>query len=510
MEYEAEMKRQSERDAQSYFPTKYNDRDNGSFRLGNSRTSDYPFYADNTKIDAYYDLPPLLPCFKPIQPYTKHNNESSKEGLKEEISCMSNGESVMSEQDTSDNIDAPNLEPHDEGISSNDDVDKWLITEMEQMETSDTDTVQEVSFMTSNDTVKEDDHPSRALRCQLPPKEPFNVTIHAQIDVFNGEISFGIGEDRVKFDVNKNSTRPSATLERRYMATYSQEEESFSPFELEDELFSYESPACLRFEQNTRIYMNSKIETIYSPSNMKETSKGRANRSPDNEREQRYYKWIAQNYEFDNDRTLSITTTSYKYPDNIHYPTPLLLRNSPHNEWHTKNHTTYNIRSTYYLNIPITPRGDTDPFPQGHLKLNEKTNLGESPKSQTIKPRPYDYSFKEWLNFKVGHTNVAIFDWEKVLNEWVLDSFDIEDNYAKKFANPYSRRFDEYRRVFNNEVEQLSNENILRIGKKGHEEEELWKTRIEKTEYESPMVNVEIFKVKRDELGTEGSAQRAT
>ncbi|GJT92219.1 retrovirus-related pol polyprotein from transposon TNT 1-94 [Tanacetum coccineum] len=31
----------------------------------------------------------------------------------------------------------------------------------------------------------------------------FLATIHAQIDVFNGEISFGIGEDRVKFDVKK-------------------------------------------------------------------------------------------------------------------------------------------------------------------------------------------------------------------------------------------------------------------------------------------------------------------
>ncbi|GKC37207.1 hypothetical protein Tco_1049591 [Tanacetum coccineum] len=29
---------------------------------------------------------------------------------------------------------------------------------------------------------------------------PFLTTIHAQIDVFNGEISFIIGEDRIKFD----------------------------------------------------------------------------------------------------------------------------------------------------------------------------------------------------------------------------------------------------------------------------------------------------------------------
>ncbi|GJZ38505.1 hypothetical protein Tco_0585068 [Tanacetum coccineum] len=75
-----------------------------------TETLDYPYYADDAKINAYYDSPPFLPYFKPIQPYTKHKNESSKEELEEEISYMSNGESMMSDKDTSDNIDAPNLE----------------------------------------------------------------------------------------------------------------------------------------------------------------------------------------------------------------------------------------------------------------------------------------------------------------------------------------------------------------------------------------------------------------
>ncbi|GKB05930.1 phospholipase-like protein [Tanacetum coccineum] len=55
-----------------------------------------------------------------------------------------------------------------------------------QMETSKTDAVQEVSSMTSNDTVKEDDHPSRALPCQLPPKElsPGSFALPYTIDSF--------------------------------------------------------------------------------------------------------------------------------------------------------------------------------------------------------------------------------------------------------------------------------------------------------------------------------------
>ncbi|GJT30118.1 RNA-directed DNA polymerase, eukaryota, reverse transcriptase zinc-binding domain protein [Tanacetum coccineum] len=112
--------------------------------------------------------------------------------------------------------------------------------------------------------------------------KPFLATIHAQIDVFNREISFGIGEDRVKFDVNGNAHHSNVTLEKVYMAA---EKESFNPLEIEDDLFLYESPTCLRFEQNTRTHTNSNIETIDSPSNMQETNKRCADLQPDNKRD---------------------------------------------------------------------------------------------------------------------------------------------------------------------------------------------------------------------------------
>ncbi|GJT30119.1 hypothetical protein Tco_0910394 [Tanacetum coccineum] len=135
MKYKAEMKMQSWRDYHSYFPTKYDNWDVGSFHLEKNKTSDYPYCVDDAKINAYYDFPPLLTCFKPIQPYTKYKNESYKTELDEEINLVSDGESMMSEQGTIDNIDAPNapnLEPHDEGMSSDDDVDEWFVTEMEE------------------------------------------------------------------------------------------------------------------------------------------------------------------------------------------------------------------------------------------------------------------------------------------------------------------------------------------------------------------------------------------
>nr|GEU48683.1 hypothetical protein [Tanacetum cinerariifolium] len=96
-----------------------------------------------------------------------------------------------------------------------------------------------------------------------------------------------------------------------------------------------------------------------------------------------------------------------------------------------------------------------------------------------------------------GHTNIYDSDWEIMFNEWILDSFDVEEEYAKEIGNPYSQRFDEYKQVFASEVENLSNEYTLRIRKKGNEEEEPWRSGDEKTNYEPPFVNVKTFEVKK-------------
>ncbi|GJU18816.1 phospholipase-like protein [Tanacetum coccineum] len=96
------------------------------------------------------------------------------------------------------------------------------------------------------------------------------------------------------------------------------------------------------------------------------------------------------------------------------------------------------------------------------------------------------------------------------------------EEYAREIGGPYSRRFDEYNRAFKNEIEHLSNEYILRIGKKGYvlddvwekcqqkykkineawhdeayEDDEMWHIRDEKTDYNPPYVDIETFKVKK-------------
>ncbi|GJZ00920.1 BYPASS-related protein [Tanacetum coccineum] len=171
-----------------------------------------------------------------------------------------------------------------------------------------------------------------------------------------------------------------------------------------------------------------------------------------------YYEWVAQNYEFDNNRTPSTTTVSNKCPYKTNYPTLV-----PIDEWDTRCHITH-TGDTSNQNIP---NNDPTPLSLEHSELGDRANISESLKIQPFRPRPCDYSFDEWLKDKIGHTNIYNSDREIVFNEWILDSFDVEEEYAKEIGNPYSRIFDEYKRVFDNEVEIFSNEYILRVGKKG-------------------------------------------
>ncbi|GKB46640.1 hypothetical protein Tco_0897393, partial [Tanacetum coccineum] len=82
-----------------------------------------------------------------------------------------------------------------------------------------------------------------------PNKTIILATIHARINVFRSEILLRIGEDRIMFDINKNVHHPTIPVEKVYMANYFQEEESFNPLEISDDLFSYDSPLCLEFEK---------------------------------------------------------------------------------------------------------------------------------------------------------------------------------------------------------------------------------------------------------------------
>ncbi|GKA97186.1 zinc knuckle CX2CX4HX4C containing protein [Tanacetum coccineum] len=94
--------------------------------------------------------------------------------------------------------------------------------------------------------------------------------------------------------------------------------------------------------------------------------------------------------------------------------------------------------------------------------MTKKTPLGVV---ENILPRPRDYTFKEWMIVKVGHTNVNKSVKKALLKSWVIDCFKEALDPDK---DPMERSFDDYKWVFDLEIEQLADESELGIGKKGH------------------------------------------
>ncbi|GKD31868.1 hypothetical protein Tco_1242646, partial [Tanacetum coccineum] len=72
------------------------------------------------------------------------------------------------------------------------------------------------------------------------------------------------------------------------------------------------------------------------------------------------------------------------------------------------------------------------------------------------------------------NANMPLIVQNRVLLMHVFLSYDVNQEYAREIGNPYSMRFDEYNKVFNNEIEHLSNEYILRIGMKGYVLDDVW------------------------------------
>nr|GFA15360.1 hypothetical protein [Tanacetum cinerariifolium] len=142
-----------------------------------------------------------------------------------------------------------------------------------------------------------------------------------------------------------------------------------------------------------------------------------------------------------------------------------------YNEWFVENneHQNYENTSLPYLgDYTIAPGRITNSNNMENLILSIKSYFLNSLRVHCNKHRHRDYSFKEWSKVKVGHTNVNKSVKNAVLNEWILDSFDVESSSSGMSNDPYSRNLEEYKSVFDNEVENLANEYELRIGKKGY------------------------------------------
>ena len=68
---------------------------------------------------------------------------------------------------------------------------------------------------------------------------PLLATSHARIKVFERQISLGVGEERITFDMNGTLSPPPKTTEEVCIVEASQEEESFDLLGIAEDLFSY-------------------------------------------------------------------------------------------------------------------------------------------------------------------------------------------------------------------------------------------------------------------------------
>ncbi|GJW35541.1 hypothetical protein Tco_0058461 [Tanacetum coccineum] len=147
-----------------------------------------------------------------------------------------------------------------------------------------------------------------------------------------------------------------------------------------------------------------------------------------------------------------------------------------YNEWFAENnkHQSYGSTLMPYLGDYTIALGEISDLNQENPILGIKLYFLNSSQVNHNKPRPQDYSFKEWLKVKINHTNVNKSVKNVVLNEWILDSFDVESSSSGISNDPYSRDLEEYKSVFDNKIAQLANEYELRIGKKGYILDDIW------------------------------------
>ncbi|GJS34000.1 hypothetical protein Tco_0532382 [Tanacetum coccineum] len=135
-----------------------------------------------------------------------------------------------------------------------------------------------------------------------------------------------------------------------------------------------------------------------------------------------------------------------------------------------------------------------------------------------------EISFSDLLQIKYRNSNID--DTTRArsaeINEWILKSLNVESDFVGIRNDPYSRGLEEYKAVFDNEIEQLANEYELKIGKKGYilddirekcehvhggtiywwhddgfKEEERWESGLDEKYYDPPQVCVETFEVKQ-------------
>ncbi|GJT21376.1 mutator type transposase [Tanacetum coccineum] len=84
--------------------------------------------------------------------------------------------------------------------------------------------------------------------------------------------------------------------------------------------------------------------------------------------------------------------------------------------------------------------------------------------SHDKKPRPRDYTFKEWVKLKKGHLDISKSVRKDLFRLWVIDK---STEALDPDEDPFGRCLDEYNWAFPKEIEQLADEYEIKIRKKG-------------------------------------------
>ncbi|GJX73928.1 hypothetical protein Tco_0312523 [Tanacetum coccineum] len=259
---------------------------------------------------------------------------------------------------------------------------------------------------------------------------PFLATIHARIDVFDKEISLGVREDRIVFDMNGKVHYSVVLVENTCMINEVQGEESFNPLEIGNDLFSYESPLCLEFKKHNYLCLiNQNNKDTFVSDNMQEDCEGDKGMTKIAEPE--------------------ITTLRLHY-----YRIHGLDERGNIKKWECN-------RDDERRN----KKGKEMPCLDLLLIKYEYSKINDMVRARR------DYSFKEWLKLKIRHTNVNKTVKNAILNKWVLNCFEEESETNK---DPFSRILKEYKLVFDIKIEQLADEYEFGIGKKGYVLDDIW------------------------------------
>nr|GEX89349.1 leucine--tRNA ligase, chloroplastic/mitochondrial [Tanacetum cinerariifolium] len=109
-------------------------------------------------------------------------------------------------------------------------------------------------------------------------------------------------------------------------------------------------------------------------------------------------------------------------------------------------------------------QGESNSPPNETLHIN--TYFPDVFQAQLKKPHLKDNSFEEWVKIKLGHTNISETIKCEMFKEWIKGNFNFKVDFGKTRDDPYSRRFDVYKKEFDTKIEQLVNEYELKARRK--------------------------------------------